>query len=202
LNALSKPALKCWPRTSHSQISMTRHPIASNAVRFARSRRTLPRSFFAQKSRRVFGNEARGQALCLCQKQPWTNTTVRQRGRTMSGVPGSPRSCRRNLRPAACKADRTSTSGAVFLPGTRLISRLLRSDTGGSIDRLEFAKERLVLTNMHSTSISATCMQPTKAIRSCLVHLAQAHDGDYKRARDSSSPFILESHPQTIFHPG
>lgn len=154
MNALSKSAMKCSPQTSHSQISMTRHPIASNAVRFARSRRTLPRSFFAQKSCRVFGNEARGQSLCMCQKQPWTNTTVRQRGRTMSGVPGSPRSCRRNLRPAACKADRTSTSGAVFLPRTRLISRLLRSDTGGSTDVADFAAECFFLTDMRSNSIA------------------------------------------------
>jgi hypothetical protein len=150
LNALSKSATKCRPRTSHSQISMTRHPIASNAVRFARSRRTLPRSFFSQKSRRVFGNEARGQALCLCQKQPWTNTTVRQRGRTMSGVPGSSRSCRRNLRPAECKTDRTNTSGAVFLPRTRLISRLLRSDTGGSVNLVDLVAGCFLKTDMRS----------------------------------------------------
>lgn len=147
---------------------MTRHPIASRAMRFARSRRTLPRNFFIQKSRRVFGTEARTQPLCLCQKQPWTNTTVRHRGSTMSGVPGSPRSCRRNLRPAECKTDRTSTSGAVFLPRTWRISRLLRSDTGGSITRPDFGAGSLSLLSMRSSFIATTytcntCRRPEAA---------------------------------------
>ena len=62
-----------------------------------------------------------------CQKQPLTKMTFRRDGKTMSGVPGRSRRCKRNLYPREWRTRRTATSGAVSLPRMRDINALLLS---------------------------------------------------------------------------
>lgn len=62
-----------------------------------------------------------------CQKQPLTKMTFRRDGKTMSGVPGKSRRCKRNRYPREWRTRRTATSGAVSLPRIRDINALLLS---------------------------------------------------------------------------
>jgi hypothetical protein len=62
-----------------------------------------------------------------CQKQPFMKMTFRRDGKTMSGVPGRSRRCKRNLYPREWRMRRTATSGAVSLPRMRDINALLLS---------------------------------------------------------------------------
>jgi hypothetical protein len=75
--------------SSHSQITKTRQPPAINAALTLASRVTFLSNFSIQNLVLLFGVVAILQPSCLCQKQPWTKTTVLYRGNTRSGFPGS-----------------------------------------------------------------------------------------------------------------
>jgi hypothetical protein len=114
--------LKCFassvlrrPRSfvSHSQMVNTAQPDLLSSSSFLRSLARLAANFVAQNSIRVLGVVAFGQFLCRCQKQPFTNTTVRCFERTRSGVPGRSLRWSRNRNPNACSALRTFSSGRV-----------------------------------------------------------------------------------------
>ena len=82
------------PLSAHSQIVRCRQcAVSSSAVTFA-SRALLLAIFLDQNSILVPGRRNSAQS-CPCQKHPWTNTTARKRGNTMSGRPGMPRACSR-----------------------------------------------------------------------------------------------------------
>lgn len=112
----------------HCQTVSTFQSSRRSAARFRLSRATLARIFSRQNSTRVFGHTKYLQ-LCLCQKHPLTNTTVRWRGRTMSGRPGRSLRCNRKRKPAAWSARLTTSSGLVFLPFTAAILRLRAAET-------------------------------------------------------------------------
>lgn len=100
-------------RVSHSQITSTRQPIERSDSATRRSRSMLDENLLCQNVGRVAGVVANRQPAWRCQKQPCTNTKVFRAGKTMSGRPGSLRSCTRNRRPAACMYRLTACSGRV-----------------------------------------------------------------------------------------
>ena len=106
----------------HSHTVITRQPSALNAVVLRLSRVRLSAIFPSQNSVLVLARFDPWLQWCPCQKHPWTNTTVRCRGRTISGVPGNSRTWIRNRSPAACRNFRTASSGAVSLRPIRRIS--------------------------------------------------------------------------------
>lgn len=106
----------------HCQITTADHPAAFNAIRFFRSRQILPSIFVRQNSTFDEGRLPRGHE-CPCQKHPWTNTAVRNRGNTMSGLPASAFEWSRNRKPAANNSRRTYSSGFVSAPRTAAIIR-------------------------------------------------------------------------------
>lgn len=81
---------------SHSQITMTLHPICSKAAVLLLSLSMLRFNFLSQYSAlatgRIFACLQVGQP---CQKQPCTNITVLYFGRTISGLPGKSFLCSR-----------------------------------------------------------------------------------------------------------
>ncbi len=107
---MSSAARRC---TSHSQTTNTRQPSACRARWLRRSRARLRRSLSAHHARLVRGMVDRRHPMCLCQKHPWTKTTDRDRGRTMSGRPGRDTARSLKRRPAACRARLTASSGSV-----------------------------------------------------------------------------------------
>lgn len=102
-------------RSPHSQITMTFHPISFSSGTFLLSLAKLSANLTAHFSALFFGNVALGHATCWCQKHPWTNIAIRYFGSTMSGHPGSARSCSLYRKPRACRNKRTIISGRVFL---------------------------------------------------------------------------------------
>lgn len=109
---------------SHSQTTITFHPSFRSARECFRSRAALPLSFASHQVLRCVGVEQPRHPRCRCQKQPWTKTTVRYFGSTISGRPGSFLACRRNRYPIRCKRLRTTLSGVVSLLRIRLIFQL------------------------------------------------------------------------------
>ena len=73
---------------SHSQMTMTVHPMASNASAFSLSRWTFRSNFSRQKSVCDFGR-GRLHLGQRCQKQPFTNIAILRPGYAMSGLPGT-----------------------------------------------------------------------------------------------------------------
>lgn len=116
-------------RVSHSQIVITRQPALRRELSFRRSRATFCENFVDQKSTRDLGMEAFEQPSCRCQKQPCTNITVRNFGKTISGDPGRSLRCSRNLSPSACSERLTIISGLVLVRPTDLIIRLRTGST-------------------------------------------------------------------------
>ena len=80
-----------------------------------RSLTTLASNLSAQNLFRLFGEYANLQFLWRCQKHPFTNTTLRNLGRTMSGQPGRRLTWMRKRNPNLCSRDRTASSGFVSL---------------------------------------------------------------------------------------
>ena len=99
---------------SHSQTTSTRHPRRRSSLILRRSRSNVRWNFAVQYGAFDLGMFASPQ-LCRCQKQPCTNTTTRCRGNTTSGRPGRACACSRKRRPSAWAAERTRSSGDVFL---------------------------------------------------------------------------------------
>jgi hypothetical protein len=102
-------------RVWHSQITRTVQPSFSRLCRHCRSLMTLALNFWFQKAFRLFGEYVNLQFLCRCQKHPFTKTTVRNLGRTISGQPGSCLTWMRKRKPNRCNKDRTASSGFVSL---------------------------------------------------------------------------------------
>lgn len=118
---------------SHSQYTMTFHPLFSSSNRTRLSRSTLSRNFFSQNSALDFGVRQEAQPAWRCQKQPWMKTTHLRDGNTTSGFPGSDLACIRNRNPERWRKDRTFNSGVVSLAFTRDITSLrVRGPVGGS----------------------------------------------------------------------
>ena len=101
-------------RKTHSQMTPTRQPAASSAVRLFRSRRTLAANFRSQELLLVAGVVVRRQPSWRCQKQPCTKQTAPKRGKTRSGRPGSAESWSLYRSPRAWSARRRINSGPVF----------------------------------------------------------------------------------------
>lgn len=102
-------------RIMHSQIRTTRQPACSAAWLFRWSRSRFVDSFCSHCA--AFGprNCAGECAGHPCQKHPSTKTAKRYLGRTKSGVQrGATCRCTLNLRPKACTARRSASSGFVF----------------------------------------------------------------------------------------
>lgn len=76
--------------SSHSHITRTLHPADLSARWFSMSRSTFLVIFCFQYSSFEDGHTNLPQS-CLCQKHPFTNTTVLYFGSTRSGHPGSDR---------------------------------------------------------------------------------------------------------------
>ena len=104
--------MRCFPRSAYSHMIRTRQPVSKSSVADFLSLISLSLSFCRHKSFRVSGSFERAH-LWRCQKVPWTNTTVRDCGKTRSGRPGRVLSCSRYLSPFACKPRLTSISGWV-----------------------------------------------------------------------------------------
>jgi len=81
-------------RVWHSQTVKTAQRNLRSFRRFRWSRALFPESFFTQYFRRTAGIRHWPQ-VCMCQKQPLTMIIFRSLGRTISGVPGRSRRCRR-----------------------------------------------------------------------------------------------------------
>lgn len=94
----------------------TRQPSERRDLALRLSLATFEASLIRQNSALDFGDTAYRQPRCWCQKQPLTSITARCLGRTMSGRPGNPRTCSRNLSPLAWRYRRTIISGRVFAP--------------------------------------------------------------------------------------
>jgi hypothetical protein len=107
----------------HCQTVSTPHPKPRRARVFRASLRRFFCSFGSQNSGRDFGGWPIRHPWA-CQKQPFTKTTFRRDGNTMSGVPGKSRRCRENLYPRAWRSLRTINSGAVSFPPMRDINAL------------------------------------------------------------------------------
>lgn len=111
------------PLIAHSHTTATLHPCSRSARRFSSSLSRFRSIFSRHHSRRVPGHLKRLQS-CPCQKQPFTCTTARYLGRTISGFPGSSLTCRRNRNPDRWSNLRISISGRVCLPRIPDIIRL------------------------------------------------------------------------------
>ena len=111
------------PRREHSQTRKTRQPKACNLDAFFASLLRFRSSFPSQNAVLVDGNLDRWQPW-RCQKHPSTNTTASHWRKTKSGLPGRVATWRRNLRPRANSARRTSSSGFVSLARMLAIIRL------------------------------------------------------------------------------
>ncbi len=112
-----------WNFVWHCQTVRTPHPSLRRALQSLESFCRFFSSFGPQKSSRDFG----GRPIlhpCACQKHPFTKTTFRLDGNTISGVPGRSRRCKRNRYPIWCNRLRTINSGAVFFPPMRDINAL------------------------------------------------------------------------------
>lgn len=123
ISRANRASARC-SRSSHSQTTSTFQPACRSAFCWRRSRSRFILSFSFHHSRFDAGNVENRHPPWRCQKQPCTNTTVLNLGKTRSGVPGRSRRCRRNLRPARCMARRTTSSGRVFFAPMRAIMRL------------------------------------------------------------------------------
>jgi len=110
--------------SSHSQTTTTFQSRFLRAAVLRLSRETLSSNFFVQNSVLVFGVVASEQPLCLCQKQPFTKTTVLYFANTMSGFPGRPTLWSLKRYPTLCRRLRTIISGFVSLLQTRLMFQL------------------------------------------------------------------------------
>ncbi len=117
LHAASTRAAAAWGevRISHSHSRTTAHPACSAVVVACWSLSWVRVNFCPHSA--AFGPAGLRSGKCTgqpCQKSPSTNTATCQRGRTRSAVQACAiRRCSRNLAPAACRARRSSTSGAV-----------------------------------------------------------------------------------------
>ena len=85
----------------------------------ALSLRTFESNLLSQKFCRDLGVYAYGHFSCRCQKHPWTNITVLNRGRTISGLPGRSFRCNLKRYPFLCNIERIASSGFVLLPRIR-----------------------------------------------------------------------------------
>lgn len=101
---------------AHSQTIPTRQPLSAKRCADLASRAMLSANLVRQKSGRVEGVAANRHLGCLCQKQPWTNATAPNFGKTRSGFPGNSLTLSRYRNPLACRALRSRSSGAVFRP--------------------------------------------------------------------------------------
>jgi len=118
---------------SHSQTTRGYQPISLSSADTLMSRSTLAASFLLQNSVLVCGSLAFRQSACRCQKQPFTNTTLRFEANTKSGLPGSFLSLTRYRSPCECKNRRTMSSGLVSLPRTLAITWLRFSGAKTSV---------------------------------------------------------------------
>jgi hypothetical protein len=117
---------RAFDLTPHSQTVTTCHPNRRSFISLAASRAMFTSIFFFQKARRVFGMRNFGQCSWPCQKQPWTKTTVRYFGSTMSGRPGRDRffgPFTVNRYPSRWSIERTASSGFVSRLRMRDITR-------------------------------------------------------------------------------
>lgn len=118
------PDSRPLPFNAHSQTKIDFQPRCSSSARSRASLAWLPVIFAFQKSVLLFGNLKRLQFSWPCQKQPFTKTSVRCLGNTMSGRPGKSRLCKRKRNPALCKARLTTNSGDVLRDFIAAIIRL------------------------------------------------------------------------------
>lgn len=102
--------------TEHSQTIATLQPSFRKASIFRLSRLTVSPNFARQKGLLEAGLVQNAQCWCLCQKQPWTSTIALCFGKTMSGRPGMPATCRRYRSPRLCSARLRASSGLVSFP--------------------------------------------------------------------------------------
>ena len=116
-------------RVSNWQVQRTTtfQPCFSSAHWLRRSRWRFFSIFSLHHAVLVFGKRKCLQPSCPCQKQPFTKTTARYFGRTMSGFPGNclffgPLTVNRN--PQRWRMERTKSSGRVSLPRIRDITQL------------------------------------------------------------------------------
>ena len=122
ISSANASSLSCNPaflRNSHSHTVITVHPRASRCAVVTSSQCRFLAIFSSQNSTFDFGLVAYRHPLCPCQKHPFTIIATPYFGRTISGLPGSLRSCSRNLNPRACSPFLTRISGLVFLPRMR-----------------------------------------------------------------------------------
>jgi len=129
-----------WPFISHSQMTAIRHPASRSFCCANLSRLIVPDIFDNQNSvlvRGVFDSLQR----CPCQKHPFTNRTVLNFGKTISGVPGMDLTWRRKRKPRACNALRIRISGLVslFLIARIFFERISTLWTSGIVSRLKGA---------------------------------------------------------------
>lgn len=108
---------------AHSQTTSTRQPAARRAKMHRVSRSTLRSNLVRQNSVFEVGSLKNLQALCQCQKHPWTKIASFRPGKTMSGAPGKSVLCNLNRNPAANRALRTNISGLVSFTRIRAISK-------------------------------------------------------------------------------
>jgi hypothetical protein len=100
-------------------------------------------NFPFQYSVRVPGIDAFRHPGCRCQKHPWTSTTARSRGNTMSGVPGKSVRWSLNLKPSAWAALRTAISGVVSRERTRDIKYDRRAGVSRSMQKSSCPQPRV-----------------------------------------------------------
>jgi len=108
---------------SHCQTTIVFHPNCASSDNFLRSRATFAWNFACQYDLFDFGVVVRGQPLCRCQKQPWTNTATLLRLKTMSGLPGRSPQFVENPTRRARSADCSIRSGPV---ACRLTAPMIR----------------------------------------------------------------------------
>lgn len=109
---------------SHCQTVSAVHPRSRSSASTFRSRCRFAENLLCQNSVLVLGTVARWHPSCPCQKQPWTKMTFRRDGNTMSGEPGSFRTCNMYRYPNAKVVRLTTSSGCVLACRTLLIWRL------------------------------------------------------------------------------
>lgn len=114
MTARVSPSTRPRPFTAHSQTTIGFQPRLSSSNMSRASLALLPLILASQNSLLLFGNRKRLHWSWPCQKQPFTKTTARCFGKTMSGRPGKSFLCSRKRNPALCSAFRTISSGDVL----------------------------------------------------------------------------------------
>jgi hypothetical protein len=145
----------------HSQATITLQPAARSCLAVQRSRATFRSNFATQKSVLLFGVVAILQPECRCQKHPCTNTTVRKRGKTRSGLPGRFAACSLYRRPSPCSTFRRAISGLVSRP----LIRLMRSErpAGDRKSAMPYSQIR----------VTASCRARRTEARGSLLRMSQ-----------------------------